>query len=91
MGPTTSPGCGSACIAAFNLPSTPRLQHASTNSSESAAQKRWLILPIRITEGAYADILLVKGNPLEGTAILEDYKNNINLIMKDGVIYKHQL
>jgi len=44
-----------------------------------------------ITEGAYADILLVKGNPLEGTAILEDYKNNINLIMKDGVIYKHQL
>jgi hypothetical protein len=33
--------------AAFNLPSTPRLQHASTDSTESAAQKRWLLLPIR--------------------------------------------
>ena len=38
--PTTSPGCGSACIAAFNLPSTPRLQHASTDSTESAAQTK---------------------------------------------------
>ena len=38
--PTTSPGCGSACIATFNLPSTPRLQHASTDSSESAAQTK---------------------------------------------------
>jgi imidazolonepropionase-like amidohydrolase len=44
-----------------------------------------------IAKGAYADILLVKGNPLEGTAILEDYENNINLIMKDGVIYKNAL
>ena len=35
-----SPGCGSACIATFNLPSTPRLQHASTDSSESAAQTK---------------------------------------------------
>ena len=38
--PTTSPGCGSACIATFNLPSTPRLQHASTDLSESAAQTK---------------------------------------------------
>jgi imidazolonepropionase-like amidohydrolase len=44
-----------------------------------------------IEKGAYADILLVKGNPLEGTAILEDYERNINLIMKDGVIYKNTL
>jgi imidazolonepropionase-like amidohydrolase len=42
-----------------------------------------------IQEGAYADLLLVDGNPLEGTAILEDYENNIDLIMKDGVIYKN--
>ena len=38
--PTTSPGCGSACIAAFNLPSTPRLQHAPTDSTESADQTK---------------------------------------------------
>ena len=48
--------------------------------------------PIGVIEsGAYADILLVKGNPLKGTAILEDYENNINLIMKDGKIYKNEL
>ncbi len=44
-----------------------------------------------IQDGAYADLLLVDGNPLEGTAILEDYENNIDLIMKDGVIYKNTL
>ncbi len=44
-----------------------------------------------IEEGAYADILLVEGNPLEGTAILVDYENSIDLIMKDGVIYKNTL
>jgi hypothetical protein len=38
--PATSPGCGSACIVTFNLPSTPRLQHASTDLSESAAQTK---------------------------------------------------
>jgi len=38
--PTTSPGCGSACIAAFNLPSTPRLQHAPNDLTESADQTK---------------------------------------------------
>ena len=44
-----------------------------------------------IKAGAYADILLVDGNPLEGTSVLVDYEANIDLIMKDGVIYKNQL
>ncbi len=44
-----------------------------------------------IQKGAYADILLVEGNPLEGTEILVDYEENIDLIMKDGVIYKNTL
>ena len=44
-----------------------------------------------IKPGAYADILLVDGNPLEGTDVLVDYEANIDLIMKDGVIYKNQL
>ncbi len=44
-----------------------------------------------IKAGAYADILLVDGNPLEGTSVLVDYEANIDLIMKDGVIYKDQL
>ena len=38
--PADNPAAGCACIAAFNLPSTPRLQHASTDSTESAAQTK---------------------------------------------------
>jgi imidazolonepropionase-like amidohydrolase len=44
-----------------------------------------------IEEGAYADILLVEGNPLENILILQNYKENIDLIMKDGKIYKNAL
>ena len=44
-----------------------------------------------IQEGAYADLLLIDGNPLEDVTLLADYENNIDLIMKDGVIYKKTL
>jgi imidazolonepropionase-like amidohydrolase len=44
-----------------------------------------------IEQGAYADLLLVEGNPVEDAEILVDYTNNIDLIMKDGVIYKNTL
>ena len=44
-----------------------------------------------IQEGAYADILLVDGNPLENIKVLTDPAGNINLIMKDGVVFKNQL
>lgn len=44
-----------------------------------------------IKEGAYADILLVDGNPLKDVSILGDNAKNIPLIMKDGKIYKNAL
>lgn len=44
-----------------------------------------------IQEGAYADLLLIDGNPLEDVTLLADYENNIDLIMKDGKIYKNAL
>ena len=44
-----------------------------------------------IQEGAYADILLVDGNPLEDIEVLVDHEAGIKLIMKDGVIYKNAL
>ena len=44
-----------------------------------------------IQAGAYADILVVDGNPLEDILLLGDAKKNIPLIMKDGVIYKNTL
>ena len=36
--------------------------------------------------GSYADVILVDGNPLEGTAVLADYANTIDLVMVDGQI-----
>ena len=44
-----------------------------------------------IQEGAYADILLVKGNPLENVEIMADPEANLHLIMKDGKIYKNTI
>ncbi|WP_455388350.1 amidohydrolase family protein [Petrachloros mirabilis] len=42
-----------------------------------------------IEEGAYADVLLVDGNPLENLKLFDDPDKNLALIMKDGKIYKN--
>ncbi len=44
-----------------------------------------------IEEGAYADLLLVEEDPTRDATVLADYENKIDLIMKDGVIYKNTL
>ena len=44
-----------------------------------------------IEEGAYADLLLINGNPLEDISILTKPEENLALIMKDGKIYKNTL
>ncbi len=44
-----------------------------------------------IKEGAYADMILVDGNPLGDVSVLAEYNENIKLIMKDGKIYKNTL
>jgi imidazolonepropionase-like amidohydrolase len=44
-----------------------------------------------IEEGAFADLVLVDGNPLENLKLLEDPDKNLLLIMKDGRIVKNRL
>jgi imidazolonepropionase-like amidohydrolase len=44
-----------------------------------------------IKEGAYADMLLVEGNPLADVTVMADWKNNLKVIMKDGKIFKNTL
>lgn len=44
-----------------------------------------------IEEGAYADMILVDGNPLQNLNLIADPGKNFKLIMKDGVIYKNAL
>ena len=48
--------------------------------------------PLGVIEpGAYADLLIVDGNPLADVTVLEDHENNIRVVMKDGVVYKNTL
>ncbi len=44
-----------------------------------------------IQEGAYADLLVIDGNPLEDISIMADPEKNFRIIMKDGKIYKNTL
>jgi len=44
-----------------------------------------------IEPGAYADLILVDGNPLDDLDLVADPETHFDLIMKDGVIYKNAL
>jgi len=44
-----------------------------------------------ICPGAYADLLIVEGDPLADIRVLVDPQRNLKLVMKDGVIYKNEL
>lgn len=44
-----------------------------------------------IEEGAYADLILVDGNPLEDIDLVADPHENFDLIMKNGVIFKNEI
>jgi imidazolonepropionase-like amidohydrolase len=43
-----------------------------------------------VEAGALADLLLVKGNPLENIDLIADPSNSFVVIMKNGVLYKNQ-
>jgi imidazolonepropionase-like amidohydrolase len=44
-----------------------------------------------VEAGAYADLLIIDGNPIEDIKVMLDYENNFKLIMKDGKVYKNTL
>ena len=44
-----------------------------------------------IREGAYADVLIIEGNPLEDIEVMLDPHKNFKIIMKDGKVYKNTL
>ena len=44
-----------------------------------------------ITEGAYADLLIYEGNPIEDMKVIANPEKNLKLIMKDGKVYKNEL
>ena len=42
-----------------------------------------------VQEGALADLLLMKGDPIANISLIEDPARNFTVIMKDGTIYKN--
>jgi len=42
-----------------------------------------------VEEGKLADLILINGDPLKDISLIQDYKKNITLIMKEGGIYKN--
>jgi imidazolonepropionase-like amidohydrolase len=44
-----------------------------------------------IAEGAYADLILVDGNPMNNIQLLTDPEKNIPMIIKNGQIYKNNI
>ena len=64
------------------------IRSATATNAELLLQKEKLGT---IAPGAYADLLIVEGDPLADLHILADPEKNLKLIMKDGVIYKNEL
>jgi imidazolonepropionase-like amidohydrolase len=44
-----------------------------------------------VEPGELADLLVVRGNPLRDLSLLQEYQQNLLLIMKEGLIYKNLL
>jgi imidazolonepropionase-like amidohydrolase len=44
-----------------------------------------------VSTGAYADLLVVDGDPLSDVNVMTDPQKNLKLVMKDGVIYKNEM
>lgn len=48
--------------------------------------------PLGVIEvGAYADMIVVEGDPLADVAVLADYENSIKVVIKDGQIFQNKL
>jgi imidazolonepropionase-like amidohydrolase len=44
-----------------------------------------------IAAGAYADLLIVDGDPLTDLRVMLDPAKNLKFVMKGGIVYKNQL
>jgi imidazolonepropionase-like amidohydrolase len=73
--------------AGFDSPAS-IIRSATATNAELLLQKGKLGT---IAPGAYADLLIVEGDPLADLDVLADPQKNLKVIMKDGMIYKNQL
>lgn len=60
------------------------IQTATINAADLLGQSEKIGT---IENGTFADVIAVRGNPLEHISILE----NVSFVMKGGVVYKHEM
>ena len=69
---------------------TPReIIHAATRTNAEILQRTGALG--EISAGAFADMIIIDGNPLDDLSLLQDQGAHLPLIMKAGRIYKNQL
>jgi len=44
-----------------------------------------------VEEGAWADVLIYDGNPLDDIGVVVDFDKNLKVVIKGGVVYKNEL
>jgi imidazolonepropionase-like amidohydrolase len=90
----TRQGALLAKIATWFTPAETLAQATGTNAQLLALSGKRNPYPGKlgvVEEGAFADLLLVDGNPLENIALVADPARSFLVIMKDGKIYKNTL
>ena len=66
--------------------------HAARWLAKSGTKNPYREGPLGVIEvGAYADMILVEGNPLDDVSVFVDYDNTIKVVIKDGEIYQNNL
>jgi imidazolonepropionase-like amidohydrolase len=91
---TRQQGAVLASLARWYTPAEALVMATSTNAELLALSGKRNPYPGKlgvVEQGAFADLLLVDGNPLDNIKLIADPANNFKIIMKDGVIYKNKL
>jgi imidazolonepropionase-like amidohydrolase len=66
--------------------------HAARWLAKSGTKNPYREGPLGVIEvGAYADMILVEGNPLDDVSVFVDYDNTVKVVIKDGEIYQDNL
>jgi imidazolonepropionase-like amidohydrolase len=81
-----------ASLARWYTPAEALVMATSTNAELLALSGKRNPYPGKlgvVEQGAFADLLLVDGNPLDNIMLVADPAKNFLIIMKDGVIYKN--
>jgi imidazolonepropionase-like amidohydrolase len=73
----------------MELDSAPNILRSATTVNTELLEKEGELGAVAV--GAYADLLVVVGDPLSDLRLLSDPQRNLKLIMKGGVIYKDEL